>query len=347
MKDRTRLRAVEPEALDVDLDMDLDMDLDLTGAFERLPSDDRSVPSKPSKMRSTPAGVSGDLAAMSARIDAVAMSVDKLHAAIRQRDADYGSQVGRAVERALAERDRSAEVMSNAIATVSDQLAAILQQVTESIRHSRQVSAQNDELARRLSGAFSQAGQQLTDAATEVRGLLSGQVQVRDRAWEGAIDSLRSELRDQVQQARNDIAEEVAALRKLVVRQRNEERHAEPAAFDVSAVSDALHAVRSEVTEEVAALVTELHEERALVMKQLLASQQEMQQLREEVTAVIGGSTGQRSRLDSDISRLLIELRALRRRPTLETPASAMDSQRMRRPVGSKPLVAKRALPAS
>ena len=346
MKDRTRLRAVEPEALDVDLDMDLDMDLDLTGAFERLPSDDRPLLSKE---RATPATVAGDVAAMSARIDALARSVDALHAAIRQRDTDYGSQVGRAVERALAERDTSAEVMSNAIATVSDQLAAILEQVTESIRHSRQVSAQNDELARHLSGGFYHAGQQLTDAATEVRGLLSGQVQVRDRASAGAIDSLRSELRDQIHQARNDIAEEVTALRKVAVRQRNEERQAHPAAFDVSALSDALDSVRSEVTDEVAALVTELHEERALVMKQLLASQQEMQQLREEVTAAIGGSSGQRSRLDSDISRLLIELRALRRRPTLETPARApaMDSQRMRRPVGPKPLVAKRALPAS
>lgn len=335
MKDRTRLRAVEPEALD----MDLEMDLDLTGAFERLAAQDRP---QQSKKRNTSAGVSADLASLSARIDAVAKSVDKLYVAIRQRDADYASQVGRAVERAIAERDTSAEVMSNAIATVSDQLAGILEQVTESIRHSRQVSAQNDELARHLSGGFYHAGQQLTDAATEVRDLLSGQVQVRDRAWAGAVNALRSEVLDQVQQARNDIAEEVAALRKLVVRQRNEERHVESAAFDVAAVNDALDSVRSDVTDEVAALVTELHEERALVMKQLLATQQEMQQLRDEVTAALGGSTGQRSRLDSDISRLLIELRALRRRPTLETPAPGADAPRLRRPVGPKPLVAKR-----
>ena len=336
MKERTRLRAVEPEPLD--------MHLDLTGVFDVEPEQPVRPPTR-------------DIAALTARIDAIAEAIATIQTSLKQRGGggDANEHVRRVVlgvedalrgyQTALSERDTSVEVVSRAIATVSDQLASILAQVTESIRHSRHVASQNDELARHLSGGFHHASQQLTDAATEVRGLLSGEVQVRDRVWSGAIDELRSELRDEVQQARNDIAEEIAALRKLVVRQRDEERrpqfHPEP--VDLTQVHDALDAVRSDVTNEVAALVSELHEERALMMKQVVATQHEMQQLREEVAAAIGGTGGQRNRLDSDISRLLIELRALRRRPVLEQPPAEPTRPRLRPPLATRPVSAKRA----
>ena len=312
MKERTRLRAVEPEPLD--------MHLDLTGVFDVEPE----PPARPATR---------DLTALMSRIDAIANAVAALQSGLKQRDDDYRENVRRIVvgvedalrahRSALTQRDTSVEVVSRAIASVSDQLATILTQVTESIRHSRQVSSQNDELARHLSGGFHHASQQLADAATEVRGLLSGEIKVRDRAWAGSLDEIRSELRDEVQQSRNDIAEEIAALRNLIVRQRDDERRTSTDTVDLSEVHDALEAVRSDVTAEVAALVAELHEDRALMMKQVIATQQEVHQLREEVTAAIGGTGGQRSRLDSDISRLLIELRALRRRPSLEEPAPA------------------------
>ena len=322
MKERTRLRAVEPEPLD--------MHLDLTGVFD--------VEQAPEPAPIRPTG------ALEGRVEAIAKTVAKMQGGLNQRDVDHSEQVRRVVtavedalrgyQSALAERDTSVEVLSRAIGAVSDQLATITTQVSEAIRHSRQVSTQNDELARHLSGGFHHASQQLAEAATEVRGLLSGEVKVRDRIWSGEIEELRAELREEVQHVRDDIAEELASLRKLLVRQHDEGRRPAlaPAPLDLGEVHDAIDAVRADVTSEVAALVTELHEERALVMKQILANQQEMQQLREEVTAAIGGSGGQRSRLDSDISRLLIELRALRRRPTLDAPSADTPRPRLRRP---------------
>lgn len=317
MKERTRLRAVEPEP---------EMHLDLTGVFE-AEREHAIVPDRGN-------------AALGGRIDALAKAVAKLQSSITQRDLDYAEHVSRIVagvedalrsyETALAQRDTSVEVLSRAITSVSDQLATILTQVTESIRHGRQVSSQNDELARHLSGGFYHASQQLTEAAKEVRALLSGEIKIRDRVWAGEIEALRNEVRDEVQQARDDIAEEVAALRKLLVRQRDEESRVTAEAVDLTEVHETLDEVKAEVTSEVAALVSELHEERALVMKQLVANQNEMRQLRDEVSAAIGGSGGQRSRLDSDISRLLIELRALRRRPTLEGQSPEVARPRLR-----------------
>ena len=68
----------------------------------------------------------------------------------------------------------------------------------------------------------------------------------------------------------------------------------------------------------------------------------ELQQLREEVATAIGGTGGQRSRLDSDISRLLIELRALRRRPVLEQAPAEATRPRLRPPLATRPVTAKR-----
>ena len=244
-------------------------------------------------------GGSGDL-------DGVARRLDTLERLLLKRDAE------------VADRERSFATISDAVSAVAGQLSTILNHVTESIRHSRTVSSENEQMARHLSGGFYHAAQQLTDAAGELRQLMGDGAKDRDRTSAAEIDDLRTSLRDEIRQARNDVAEEVAALRKLVVRERREQRHGGPA------LDEALEAVRSDVVEEIGALVAELHEERALVMQQLVASRAEMQQLREELAQAIGGTTGQRNRLDSEISRLLIELRALRRRPGLDpVPAPA------------------------
>jgi hypothetical protein len=73
------------------------------------------------------------------------------------------------------------------------------------------------------------------------------------------------------------------------------------------------------------ALVRELHDDQVLMMREILASQKELKKLRDDVAGGgvrssrgADGGSGTPAQLENEMSRLLIELRALRRRPFLD-----------------------------
>jgi hypothetical protein len=127
------------------------------------------------------------------------------------------------------------------------------------------------------------------------------------------MEDLRGEVHGAIDQLREDIGTDLAGLRRLLSRNRSE------------GGNEDLDALRVDITSEMEALVRELHDDQVLMMREILASQKEIKKLRDDVAAggprfsgSAEGGTSTSTQLETEMSRLLIELRALRRRPSID-----------------------------
>jgi len=214
--------------------------------------------------------------------------------------------------------------MADAVGHVSRDLAGILEQVMAALRQSREVTARNEALSEQLATGFATASQQLTQQGQELRDELA-------RAGLGAgagtataaVDDLRDELHGALDKLREDIGTDLSGLRRLLSRDRAE------GAAAPAAGRDEFDALRIDITSEMESLVRELHDDQVLMMREILASQKEIKKLRDEVgrngdkvVTVATDSSSTPAQLENEMNRLLIELRALRRRPFLEPRAA-------------------------
>ena len=214
---------------------------------------------------------------------------------------------------ALAERDATVERMADAVGHVSADLGGILEQVMAALRQSREVTARNEALSEQLASGFARASQQLADQGQELRDELARATSSRLAPGSpAAMEELRGEVQGAIDQLREDIGTDLAGLRRLLSRSRSEGGNED---FD---------ALRVDITSEMEALVRELHDDQVLMMREILASQKEIKKLRDDVAtsgprfSAGGDSTSTSTQLETEMSRLLIELRALRRRPFID-----------------------------
>jgi hypothetical protein len=271
---------------------------------------------------------------MAAKIDELSRTTAGFGEMLTGRHLDYSDQVRRMstiTEQSLAEhrealtaRDATVDRMADAVGQISRDLAAILEQVMGSLRQSREVTARNEALSQQLAEGFHRASRQLTSQGQELRDELSRAGAQRGPAPVGrsaAADDLRAEIHAAMQKLREDIGTDVTGLRQLLSRRHKEEQ--------TESLPAQLRATRLEITQEFEALVHELHDDQVLMMREIVNSQAEIKKLRQELSGVaatrpVDGAAGQ---LDTEINRLLIELRALRRRPLLDA-ASAVAAAR-------------------
>jgi chromosome segregation ATPase len=248
------------------------------------------------------------------------------------RHLDYSDQVRRLTlvaeqslaehRQALAERDATVEKMADAVGNISRDLAGILEQVMGALRQSREVTARNEALSEQLAAGFARASQQLVDQGQQLRDELARTSAARAVAQPSAeLDELRQEMRDAIGHLRDDIGTDLDGLRRLLNRNRAEGEGA-------LGTSEELEAVRVDINSEMEALVHELHDDQVLMMREILASQKEIKKLRDELAGREPGTStgaGMPAQLENEMSRLLIELRALRRRPFID-PRTPIES---------------------
>jgi hypothetical protein len=185
------------------------------------------------------------------------------------------------------------------------------------LRQSREVTARNEALSEQLASGFTRASKQLADQGQELRDELARATATRHVPGSpAAMEELRGEVHGAIDQLREDIGTDLAGLRRLLSRSRSE-----------SGTNDDFDALRVDITSEMEGLVRELHDDQVLMMREILASQKEIKKLRDDVAAggprfngsgSSEGGNGTSAQLETEMSRLLIELRALRRRPYLE-----------------------------
>ena len=280
---------------------------------------------------------------LAARVQELAAQTATFSELLTGRHLDYSDQVRRLSmvaeqsliehRQALAERDGTVERMADAVGHVSADLGGILEQVMAALRQSREVTARNEALSEQLASGFARASQQLHDQGQELRDELARATATRLAPGSSAgMEELRAEMHGAIDQLREDIGTDLSGLRRLLSRSRTEGANA----------NEDLDALRVDITSEMEALVRELHDDQVLMMREILASQKEIKKLRDDVVAggprfaaaPEGGGSGTSAQLETEMSRLLIELRALRRRPFLDprTP----DEDRPAAPVPAK-----------
>ena len=266
----------------------------------------------------------GAVVSLAARVQELTTQTAAFSELLTGRHLDYSDQVRRlslvaeqslAEHRgALAERDATVERMADAVGHVSADLGGILEQVMAALRQSREVTARNEALSEQLASGFARASQQLADQGQELRDELSRATATRLAPGSpAAMEDLRGEVHGAIDQLREDIGTDLAGLRRLLSRNRSE------------GGNEDLDALRVDITSEMEALVRELHDDQVLMMREILASQKEIKKLRDDVAAgaprfsgsAEGGSSTS-AQLETEMSRLLIELRALRRRPFID-----------------------------
>jgi hypothetical protein len=266
----------------------------------------------------------GAVVSLAARVQELTAQTASFSELLTGRHLDYSDHVRRlslvaeqslAEHRAtLADRDGAVERMADAVGHVSTDLGGILEQVMAALRQSREVTARNEALSEQLASGFARASQQLADQGQELRDELARATATRlGPGSPAAMEELRGEVHGAIDQLREDIGTDLAGLRRLLSRSRSED-----------APNEDLDALRVDITSEMEALVRELHDDQVLMMREILASQKEIKKLRDDVVAggprfsSGDGGTGTSAQLETEMSRLLIELRALRRRPFLE-----------------------------
>jgi hypothetical protein len=342
----TPLRLVAAERLDR---MQREAALDLRAGDNADPEAPATVVTSANRVEA----LHGAVVALTARVQDLATQTASFSEILTARHLDYSDQVRRLTmvaeqslaehRQAIAERDATVERMADAVGHVSEDIAGILDQVMVSLKQSREVTARNEVLSEQLSSGFARASQQLAEQGQELRDELARATAARGVSGSPAVvDDLRSEVQDAIDQLREDIGSDLSGLRRLLSRERT----------DGAGTSEELNALRiditSEVTSEMEALVRELHDDQVLMMREILASQKEIKKLREEVaggglpSAPRGGSEGTSAQLENEMSRLLIELRALRRRPFLDPRRPEPDGGRAAAPA---PAPAKRPAP--
>ncbi|MEY2478990.1 MAG: hypothetical protein QOG87_4305 [Actinomycetota bacterium] len=289
----------------------------------------------------------GAVVSMAARVQELATQTATFSELLTGRHLDYSDQVRRlsmVAEQSLAEhrlaiadRDAAVERMADAVGSISTDLGGILEQVMAALRQSREVTARNEVLSEQLASGFARASQQLADQGQELRDELARATATRMAPGSIAgVEDLRSDMQSTIDQLREDIGTDLAGLRRLLSRNRTE----------APAPSEELDALRVDITSEMEALVRELHDDQVLMMREILASQKELKKLRDDVaagnlasSARSDGGSGTPAQLENEMSRLLIELRALRRRPFLDPRAT--DTER----APAMPAPAKRPAP--
>jgi chromosome segregation ATPase len=274
--------------------------------------------------------------ALAARVQELSGTTASFSELLTGRHLDYSDQVRRLTlvaeqslaehRQTLAERDGTVERMADAVGHVSRDLAGILEQTMAALRQSREVTARNEALSEQLSDGFAKASQQLAQQSQDLREELAraGLGTVAGGSTAG-VDQLRDELQGSLDQLREDIGSDLSGLRRLLSRDRAEGHTASAPA------RDDLDALRIDITSDMESLVRELHDDQVLMMREILASQKEIKKLRDEVgrgggrAATNGASAEPAStpaQLENEMNRLLIELRALRRRPFIEPRAT-------------------------
>ncbi|MEY2568306.1 MAG: hypothetical protein QOE35_2835 [Actinomycetota bacterium] len=269
--------------------------------------------------------------ALAARVQELSGTTASFSELLTGRHLDYSDQVRRLTlvaeqslaehRQTLAERDGTVERMADAVGHVSRDLAGILEQTMAALRQSREVTSRNELLSEQLSDGFAKASQQLSQQSQDLREELAraGLGTVAGGSTAG-IDQLRDELQGSLDQLREDIGSDLSGLRRLLSRDRAEgQSPSTPARED-------LDALRIDITSEMESLVRELHDDQVLMMREILASQKEIKKLRDEVgrgsgrpaTGASAESASTPAQLENEMNRLLIELRALRRRPFIE-----------------------------
>lgn len=262
---------------------------------------------------------------LAGRVQELAATTASFSELLTGRHLDYSDQVRRLTlvaeqslaehRNVLAERDATIERMADAVGHVSRDLAGILEQVMAALRQSREVTTRNEELSQQLASGFASAQHQLMQQGQDLRDELARIGATRAVAGPAVgLDELRDEVHGAIDQLREDIGTDLAGLRRLLSRNRSE----------APAPAEELEALRVDITSEMEGLVRELHDDQVLMMREILASQKELKKLRDEVARAPrsgngnGSSNGVSGQLENEMSRLLIELRALRRRPLVE-----------------------------
>ncbi|MDQ1373187.1 MAG: hypothetical protein QOJ09_525 [Actinomycetota bacterium] len=270
----------------------------------------------------------GAVVALAARVQELSATTASFSELLTGRHLDYSDQVRRltlVAEQSLAEhrqaivqRDGTVEKMADAVGQASHDLGGILEQVMAALRQSREVTARNEALSEQLSSGFAKASQQLTQQGQDLRDELARLGSMSAPGSSAGIDQLRDEMHGALDQLREDIGTDLAGLRRLLSRDRAPGQAGAPPA------SAELDALRVDLTSEMESLVRELHDDQVLMMREILASQKELKKLRDDVarggTRSVGAAeaTGTSAQLENEMSRLLIELRALRRRPFID-----------------------------
>jgi hypothetical protein len=344
----TPLRLVAAERLDR---MQREAALDLRAGDSADPDAPATVVTSANRVEA----LHGAVVALAARVQDLATQTASFSEILTARHLDYSDQVRRLSmvaeqslgehRQAIAERDATVARMADAVGHASEDIAGILDQVMAALSQSREVTARNEALSEQLSSGFARASQQLAEQGQELRDELARATASRAVAGSPAVvDDLRSEVHDAIDQLREDIGTDLAGLRRLLSRERT----------DSAPKSEELEALRvditREVTSEMEALVRELHDDQVLMMREILASQKEIKKLRDDVAGGALPSAGARgaanvgtsAQLENEMSRLLIELRALRRRPFLDPRRAEADSGRAPAPA---PAPAKRPAP--
>ena len=314
-------------------------------AAERLEQIERQTAGAPTvdlRQSEPDAAAPGRLAAVAASLDELVHTTSSFHELLTGRHLDYSEQVRRLVatseqaleahkrttdelaaelRSAVSRRDDDLDRMGAAVGHISRDLAAIIEQVMAAVRQSREISEKNDEVSHHLVNTFQLAVRHLAEQAQVLRGEVDRLLSANEaaRPMPDAVDDLRGEVQTAVAELRDELREDLSALRKLLTRPDD----------DATSWREALAGVRIDVTSEVESWARELHEDQALMMRELLASKKEIEQLRKELVRLApspsGGPTAQ---LETEMGRLLIELRALRRRPLTERTERSQPAMR-------------------
>jgi hypothetical protein len=293
--------------------------------------------------------------ALASRVQELSTTTASFSELLTGRHLDYSDQVRRLTlvaeqslaehRQTLAERDGTVERMSDAVGHVSRDLAGILEQVMAALRQSREVTARNEALSEQLAVGFANASAQLTKQGQDLRDELArAGLGVGSGGSSAGIDQLRDEMHGALDQLREDIGTDLSGLRRLISRDRAE------GSSGSAPGRDELDALRIDITSEMEALVRELHDDQVLMMREILASQKEIKKLRDEVGTkpvihTAGDPSGTPAQLENEMNRLLIELRALRRRPFIE-PRAVEPRVLEPRPKDDEPPVIPAARPA-
>lgn len=303
--------------------------------------------------------VARELKAMAAMLGELARTTGQFHDLLTGRHLDYSEQVQRLVatteqaltdhrattdalvgdvKTAVSQRDDDLDRLGTAVGHISRDLAAIVEQVMAAVRESRELSDKNDAVARQLISSFNLAVRHLAEQGQVLHGEVDRLIAAQTAALPDAPD-IRGEVDAAITDLREELREDLGALRKLLSRPGDGSSSAD--------WREALDAVRTDVTAEMEAWVRDLHENQAQMMRAVIAGREEIEQLRAEVARLAeqppAAAAAPGSQLETEIGRLLIELRAARRRPLVER-AQAAAAERSERPTRT-PLATRAKLP--
>jgi hypothetical protein len=295
---------------------------------------------------SEPDAVARQLAAVAGAVAELAQTTRGFQELLTGRHLDYSEQVQRLVatsEQALADhraasealadevrgavsmRDTEIDRMGAAVGHISRDLAGIIEQVMAAVRHGREVSDQNDELSRQFLTNFQLATRHLAEQGQVLRGEIDRLLEAHAGTTAPTVD-VRAEVDAAISELRDELREDLGALRKLLSR---------PGDTSAADWREALAAVRIDVISEMEAWVRDLHENQAQMMRAVVAGHEEMEELRREVARIAERASEPDpapapalGNLETEIGRLLIELRALRRRPLTERSEQAQRVER-------------------